>query len=101
MPKLYEYLGIAIFFYSNDHAPIHVHARKGEREVKVEITVEPGGDYTWKIQPVRGRPSLTQHECKQLEAFIQAYAADIVAKWVQYFVYHQSIKFERINQRLK
>ena len=25
MPKLYEYFGLVIFFYSNEHEPIHVH----------------------------------------------------------------------------
>ncbi|HRE09229.1 MAG TPA: DUF4160 domain-containing protein [Ignavibacteria bacterium] len=25
MPKLYEYLGIVVMFYSNEHTPIHVH----------------------------------------------------------------------------
>jgi hypothetical protein len=34
MPKIFEYLGILIFFYSNEHEPIHVHAKKGEFESK-------------------------------------------------------------------
>ena len=27
MPKIYEYLGIIIMFYSNEHKPIHVHGK--------------------------------------------------------------------------
>jgi len=27
MPKIYEYLGILIFFYSNEDEPIHVHGK--------------------------------------------------------------------------
>ena len=27
MPKIYEYLGILIYFYSNEHEPVHVHGR--------------------------------------------------------------------------
>ncbi|MFW9606804.1 MAG: DUF4160 domain-containing protein [Pseudomonas sp.] len=27
MPKLYEYLGMVLFFYSNEHEPIHIHAK--------------------------------------------------------------------------
>jgi hypothetical protein len=34
MPKIYEYLGILIFFYSYEHEPIHVHAKKGDNESK-------------------------------------------------------------------
>lgn len=37
MPKLYEYLGIIIFFYSNEHEPVNVHGRYGEFESKAEI----------------------------------------------------------------
>ena len=42
MPKLYEYLGIIIFFYANEHEPIHIHARKGEYESKAEIILMNG-----------------------------------------------------------
>ena len=34
MPKIFEYLGILIFFYSNEHEPIHVHAKKENLKVK-------------------------------------------------------------------
>ena len=27
MPKIFEYLGITIMFYSNEHEPIHVHGK--------------------------------------------------------------------------
>ncbi len=42
MPKIFEYLGILIFFYSNEHEPIHVHAKKGEFESKAEIYILEG-----------------------------------------------------------
>ncbi len=28
MPKLYEYLGLIIFFYANEHEPVHVYGSK-------------------------------------------------------------------------
>ena len=37
MPKIFEYLGILIFFYSNEHEPIHVHAKKGAYESKAKF----------------------------------------------------------------
>jgi len=37
MPKIYEYLGILIFFYSNEHEPIPVHAKYDEFESKAEF----------------------------------------------------------------
>jgi len=29
------------------------------------------------------------------------YAEKIVEKWIDYFVYHKNVAFERINQRVK
>ena len=100
MPKLYEYLGIAIFFYANEHEPIHVHARKGGRESKAEIIVVNGKVEEIVIRNVRGREPLKGKELKNLKAFLQHYADSIVSKWVDYFVYHKDLDFERITQKL-
>ncbi|MCX6153408.1 MAG: DUF4160 domain-containing protein [Candidatus Kapabacteria bacterium] len=40
MPKLYEYFGIVIQFYSNDYEPIHVHCKFQDQENNVQITSE-------------------------------------------------------------
>ena len=37
MPKIYEYLGIVLFFYSNEHEPIHIHGKFQGKESKAEI----------------------------------------------------------------
>ncbi len=42
MPKLFEYLGIVIMFYSNEHEPIHVHGKHGGSESKAELIIEDG-----------------------------------------------------------
>jgi uncharacterized membrane protein YcaP (DUF421 family) len=42
MPKIYEYQGIVLYFYSHEHDPIHVHARKGECETKAEFVIQNG-----------------------------------------------------------
>ncbi|WP_219584758.1 DUF4160 domain-containing protein, partial [Vibrio parahaemolyticus] len=34
MPKIYEYLGIVLFFYSNEHEPIHIHGKFQGKESK-------------------------------------------------------------------
>ena len=33
MPKLYEYMGIEIFFWSDEHEPIHIHAQYGNASI--------------------------------------------------------------------
>ena len=42
MPKIFEYLGIIIMFYSNEHEPIHIHGQRGEYESKAEFYIENG-----------------------------------------------------------
>lgn len=100
MPKLYEYLGIIIFFYSNDHEPIHVHVRKGEYESKAEIIVVNGNIEEIIITNVKGRKPLKGKELSNLKTFLKHYADDIVHKWIDYFVYHREIDFEKITQKL-
>ena len=42
MPKLYEYMGLIIMFYANEHEPIHVHGKYQGRESKAELIIERG-----------------------------------------------------------
>lgn len=60
MPKLYEYFGLIVLFYANEHEPVHVHGKSQGRESRAEI----------------------------------------VTKWIDFFVFHKAIKPERITRRL-
>ena len=42
MPKRYDYLGIVVLFYSNEHEPVHVRGRRQGRESKAELIIENG-----------------------------------------------------------
>jgi len=42
MPKLYEYFGLIIMFYANEHEPVHVHGKFQGRESRAEIIVLNG-----------------------------------------------------------
>lgn len=42
MPKLYEYFGLVILFYSNKHEPVHVHGKYQGTESKADIIIENG-----------------------------------------------------------
>jgi hypothetical protein len=42
MPKLYEYFGLVVYFYANEHEPIHVHGEYQGRESKAEIIMRNG-----------------------------------------------------------
>lgn len=101
MPKLYEYLGIVIFFYSNEHEPIHVHARKGEYESKAEIYLIVGQVQKIVIKNVKRRKPLKGKDLSHFKYFMENFAEDVVAKWIDYFVYHKDIKFQKITKKIK
>lgn len=101
MPKLFEYLGIIFFFYSNEHEPIHVHARKGEFESKIEFILDDGVIVEIIIKNVKGKHPLKGADLKNLKDFILDFSYDIVSKWIDYFIYHKEIEFKRISEKSK
>ena len=100
MPKIYEYLNIAFFFYSNEHEPIHVHAGKGGRETVFEIIIENHKVKEIKKRKVRGRDHLDKADLKNALDFVNVYAEEIVKKWVDFFVYKTEIKLEKISKKI-
>jgi len=86
MPKLYEYLGILISFYSNEHEPIHVH---GKHAVGVVVGNVPGK------RPLEGQ------KLKDFETLVNAKADAIVERWINFFVNNVRSKPEIITRRIK
>ncbi len=101
MPKIYEYLGILIFFYSNEHEPIHVHGKYEGCESKAEFFIVYGKIVEIKIKAIKGLKPLTGNKLKDFENFLEIYANKIVQKWIDYFIYHKDVEFEKINTRIK
>jgi hypothetical protein len=50
---------------------------------------------------VTGSSPLIGKNLKDFEDFLSLYAPKIVAKWVDYFVYHKSIEFEKTSKKIK
>lgn len=101
MPKLYEYFGLIIMFYANEHEPVHVHGKCQGRECRAELIIVDGIVTDIRYVPAAGRPPLDANEMRFFEEVVTARADDIVAKWIDFFVLHKSIQSERINRRLK
>jgi len=47
MPKLYEYFGLIVMFYANEHEPVHVHGKCQGRETRAEIILLPLSNFEW------------------------------------------------------
>lgn len=101
MPKIFEYLGIVIYFYSNEHEPIHIHAKKDNRESRASILMKDGVITEIIIQDEKGRLPLEGKELKDLKEFLDVYAYRIVQKWIEYFVYGINLNSETIQRKLK
>ncbi len=99
MPKIYEYFGIVLFFYSNEHEPIHIHGKYNGKETKAEIYLFNG-----RIKKIvlkdKGR-GLDVVKRREFEEFVNFYAKDIIEKWVDYFVKKKHITPRHITQRVR
>ena len=101
MPKLYEYFGLTVLFYSNEHEPVHVHGLFQGAESRATLIIENGKVVSIQFANVKGRRPLDETHSDAFKALVEAYADDIVQKWVDYFVLHKSIRSEKITRRIK
>jgi len=100
MPKLYEYLGLVVFFYANEHEPVHVHARSQGRESRAELVLVNGRVVDVRFGSVAGHEPLSRLEGRRFEELVHAKADDIVARWIDFFVLNKSVTPEIISRRL-
>lgn len=101
MPTLYEYLGILVYFYSNEHAPIHVHGKHAGRESRAEIIVVNGRIVGIEFGNEAGKRPLEGQKLKDFETLVRAKADEIVERWINFFVHNVRSKPEIINRRIK
>ena len=101
MPKIYEYLGLIFYFYSNEHEPIHVHVTKAGRETIFEIIVANGLLSKINKRKSKSKLPLTAKEEKEVLIFISQYYKKIIGKWLNFFVLKKSVKATKITKKLK
>lgn len=101
MPKLYEYMGIIVLFYSNEHEPVHVHGKYQGRETRAELIIRDGRVVDIIYKAVRGRRPLEAAQLRDFQTLVSHYDQDIVQKWINYFVLHRPITPEVIARRIK
>ncbi|MEX2581009.1 MAG: DUF4160 domain-containing protein [Verrucomicrobiales bacterium] len=76
MPTVFSKDGFRFFFYSNDHAPIHVHVRRGDGEAVFEVEGEV---------VLRESVGLKTKELARAEDLAIEHQKHIVDKWHEYF----------------
>lgn len=100
MPKLYEYFGLIVLFYSNEHYPIHVHGKYQGMESKAELIFEDGRFVEVSISNVKGKKPLDPKSVNKLRRLVELYKEDIITKWMDFFVYNKPIKSEKITDKI-
>ena len=68
---------------------------------QAEFYIVEGKIVEIKIKPVKGLNPLTGNKLKDFEVFLEKFSEKIVEKWIDYFVYHKNIEFEKITKRIK
>jgi len=101
MPKLYEYFGLIVMFYANEHEPVHVHGKFQGRESRAELILVNGAITGIHYTAIAGRAPLEPNEMRFFQEIVTVKADEIVSKWIDFFVLHKSITPERITRRLK
>jgi hypothetical protein len=101
MPKLYEYFGLIVMFYANEHEPVHVHGKSQGREARAEFIIINGVINEIHYANVTGRAPLQPNEMRYFKEIVSHKSDEIIAKWIDFFVLHKSITSENITRRLK
>ena len=101
MPKLFEYFGLVVFFYANEHEPVHVHGNYQGREAKSELVLRNGKVVRVRFSNVAGRPPLRGPKLKDFKRLVEIKADDIVNRWIDYFVKKKHSEPEVITRKLK
>ncbi|MGI6323808.1 MAG: DUF4160 domain-containing protein [Bacteroidales bacterium] len=76
MPTIFEIFGLRFFFFSGDHAPIHIHVVKGDNDAKIAIMPE--------IKLVYNN-GLKVGDLKKALQLAEMYKLEIIEAWNKYF----------------
>lgn len=75
--------------------------KNGEFESKAEFYIVNGIISEIKVTDIKGAKPLNGKDLKDFQVFLEIYAEQIVEKWINYFIYHKNVEFERITKRLR
>jgi hypothetical protein len=71
-----------VYFYSNEHAPIHVHGEYQGRESKAELYLQGGRVVRVLFMTIAGRRPLRGQSLKDFKRLVYSRAEDIVRRWL-------------------
>ena len=102
MPTIFEYFGIRLVFFSNEHFPIHVHAfYNNVFAMRIEFKIENSviTDIIYSTQ--KGYQTFPPKQKKDLQKLISNYQYEIVNDWINFVVLNKRVDRKIISQRIK
>ena len=75
LPTVFKMDGFRFFFFSDEHAPIHIHVEKGDGYMRVEL----------EILKVTHRQNITKNDEKKIMAIIKEHHDELIGAWNEYF----------------
>ena len=100
MPEIFEYFGLIFYFYSNEHDPIHVHVKKGDKETIFDLLIYNDVLTEIQVRKRRSKEMLSASDEKKAKDFIIFYADDIVKKWMKSFVLKSKVEITHIKTKI-
>lgn len=102
MPIIYEYLGIILKIWSDEHYPIHIHAiSSDERECRVSFYLKESEIVKITYTDVKGKKTLTLPQMRKLKALVNQKKHEIVNKWIKLIILKGTIKVRKITKKIK
>jgi hypothetical protein len=101
-PKIYEYKGISLRFFSNEHDPIHVHATTTDgRECRVSFHLRESEIAKVSFDDVKGKKPLTLSQMKKLKDLVKHEKQNIVNAWIKVIVLKDTVVLTKITKTIK
>ncbi|MFI5201767.1 MAG: DUF4160 domain-containing protein [Candidatus Kapaibacterium sp.] len=101
MPRLYEYFGLIVRFYSNEHEPIHVHGRYQDMEGKAEIIVADGVIVEIRFRNIPTKRPLRGKPLADFKTLVRHEAESIVKSWNEFFREGKKPRTQIITRRFQ
>jgi hypothetical protein len=99
MPQIYRYLKLIFSFASDEHLPPHVHITdENENRSIFDLIIIDGVLVDIKVRKKSGYPSISQKNQGIVKSVIRIYYAQIIEKWVKYFILNKEVEIETIKK---
>jgi len=99
MPRIYRYLTLIFSFASDEHLPPHVHVTdENENRSIFDLIIVDGVLVDIEVRKKSGYKPISQKNQGIVKSVIRIYYAQIIEKWVRYFILNKEVKIETIKK---